>query len=60
MNCTHLTWLARALIAALVLAALWLAQATEHRQQQRPLALRDGHALQAAAAAASDSALAPE
>lgn|GEM_PF-6920696 len=60
MTCTHLTWLARAIIVTLVLAALWLAQATEHRQEQRPLALRAGHALQAAAAAASDSTLAPE
>lgn len=60
MTCTYLTWLARAIIATLVLAALWLAQATEHRQEQRPLALRTGHALQAAAAAASDNTLAPE
>lgn len=60
MTCTHLSWLARAIVVTLVLAALWLAQATEHRQQQLPPALRAGHALQAAAAAASDSAPLPE
>lgn len=53
MNCTLLTWLARSIIAALVLSALWLAQATEKRQESRPQALRAGEALQAAATPAS-------
>ncbi|WP_397535743.1 hypothetical protein [Roseateles sp.] len=57
MNCNHLTWLARGIIVALVLAALWLAQATSNRQEQRPPALHAGHALQAAATPASGNSL---